>query len=60
MNGNMSSSYIKSSAIHQTFNRAVNIHASNYVTIENNVIYNIMYVEENIYLYIEEIIFNHV
>ncbi|CAF2963963.1 unnamed protein product [Rotaria sp. Silwood2] len=42
MNGNMSSSYIKSSAIHQTFNRAVNIHASHYVTVENNVIYNIM------------------
>ncbi|CAF0819146.1 unnamed protein product [Rotaria sp. Silwood1] len=42
MNGNMSSSYIKSSAIHQTFNRAVNIHASHYVTVENNVIFNIM------------------
>jgi len=42
MNGNMSSSYITSSAIHQTFNRAVNIHASNYVTVENNVLYNVM------------------
>ena len=50
MNGNLNSSYMKSSSIHQTFNRAVNIHASNYVTIENNVIYNIMYVstDENI------------
>jgi hypothetical protein len=44
MNGNMNSSYIKSSSIHQTFNRAVNIHASNYVTVENNVVYNVMYV----------------
>ncbi|CAF3664415.1 unnamed protein product [Rotaria sordida] len=42
MNGNMNLSYIKSSSIHQTFNRAINIHASHYVTIENNVIYNIM------------------
>jgi len=42
MNGNMSKSYIKSSSIHQTYNRAVNIHASHYVTVENNVIYNIM------------------
>ncbi|CAF3592631.1 unnamed protein product [Rotaria sordida] len=42
MNGNMSLSYIKSSSIHQTFNRAVNIHASHYLTVENNVIYNIM------------------
>jgi hypothetical protein len=42
MNGNMSLSYIKSSSIHQTFNRAVNIHASNYVSVVNNVIYNIM------------------
>ena len=42
MNGNMSLSYIKSSSIHQTFNRAVNIHATHYLTVENNVIYNIM------------------
>ncbi|CAF3637436.1 unnamed protein product [Rotaria sp. Silwood1] len=42
MNGNMSSSYIKSSSIHQTFNRAVNIHATHYLTVENNVIYNVM------------------
>ncbi len=44
MNGNMSSSYIRSSSIHYTFNRAVNIHASHYITVENNVIYDIMYV----------------
>jgi len=42
MNGNMNQSYIKSSSIHSTFNRAVNIHATNYLTVENNVIYNIM------------------
>ncbi len=44
MNGNMSSSYVKSSSIHQTFNRAINIHASNYLTVQDNVIYNVMYV----------------
>ncbi|CAF1130171.1 unnamed protein product [Rotaria sordida] len=42
MNGNMSLSYIKSSAIHQTFNRAVNIHTSHYFTVENNIIDDIM------------------
>ncbi|CAF4319171.1 unnamed protein product, partial [Adineta steineri] len=42
MNGNMSLSYIKSSSIHQTFNRAVNIHATNYLTVSNNVIYDVM------------------
>lgn len=42
MNGDMKSSYVKESSIHQSFNRAVNIHASNYVTVERNVIYNIM------------------
>ncbi|CAM4838655.1 unnamed protein product, partial [Rotaria magnacalcarata] len=42
MNGNMSLSYIKSSSVYQSYNRAINIHASNYVTVENNVIYNIM------------------
>lgn len=42
MNGDMPSSYVRECAIHQSFNRATNIHASNYVTIERNVIYNIM------------------
>ena len=42
MNGDMPSSYVKQSAIHQSFNRAVNVHATNYVTIDSNVIYNIM------------------
>ena len=41
MNGNMPSSYVKVCVIHESFNRATNIHASNYLTIEANVIYNI-------------------
>lgn len=44
MNGNMNLSYVKSCSIHQSFNRAINVHASHYVTIEKNVLYNIMYV----------------
>ena len=28
--------------MHESFNRATNIHASNYITIESNVVYNIM------------------
>lgn len=42
MNGDMSSSYVVECAIHESFNRATNIHASNYLTIESNFIYNIM------------------
>ena len=42
MNGDMPSSYVKECAIHESFNRATNIHASNYITIESNVIYHIM------------------
>jgi hypothetical protein len=42
MNGDMSGSYVKECTIHESFNRATNIHATNYVTIEANVIYNIM------------------
>lgn len=42
MNGDMKSSYVSECSIHESFNRATNIHASNYVTIERNVIYNIM------------------
>lgn len=42
MNGDMPSSYVSECAIHQSFNRATNIHASNYLLIERNVIYNIM------------------
>lgn len=42
MNGDMPSSYVSECAIHESFNRATNIHASNYLTIDRNVIYNIM------------------
>ena len=42
MNGDMPSSYVVECAIHESFNRATNIHASNYLTIESNFIYNIM------------------
>ncbi len=39
----MSESYVKSSSIHESYNRAIHIQATDYITIENNVIYNIMY-----------------
>ena len=42
MNGDMRSSYVKECSIRESFNRAVNIHASNNLTVERNVIYNIM------------------
>ncbi len=42
MNGDMQSSYVSECTIHQSFNRATNIHASNYLTIDRNVIYDIM------------------
>lgn len=37
----MPESYVKECAIHQSFNRAVNIHGTNYITVEGNVIYDI-------------------
>lgn len=40
--GDASQSYIKKCALHKTFNRAVNIHGSHNVTVEDNVIYNVM------------------
>ena len=42
LNGDMPSSYVRGCSIHQSFNRAVNIHATHYVTVEHNVVYNIM------------------
>lgn len=42
MNGDMPSSYVKECAIHKSFNRAVNVHGTNYVRIERNFIYDIM------------------
>ena len=41
-NGNSNSSFVKECAIHQSFNRAVNIRGSNNINIERNVIYDIM------------------
>jgi hypothetical protein len=42
LGGVMSSSYIKGCALHETFNRAVNIHGTYNALVENNVIYNVM------------------
>ena len=42
LNGNISGSYVRGCAIHHTFNRAVTIHAVNYLLVEKNVAYNIM------------------
>jgi hypothetical protein len=42
MIGDSPSSYVSECVIHQSFNRAVNIHASNYITVERTVIYDIM------------------
>jgi hypothetical protein len=42
LNGDMPSSFVSECSIHESFNRAVNIHGTNYVTVERNVIYNIM------------------
>ena len=38
----MSGSYVKSSAIHKSFNRAINLHATSNFEIRDNVAYNIM------------------
>ena len=42
LNYEMPQSYVKECVIHQSFNRAVNIHGTNYVTVERNFIYNIL------------------
>ncbi|OWF49746.1 Fibrocystin-L [Mizuhopecten yessoensis] len=42
LNGDMSKSYVRGTAIHDTFNRALNIHATNNLLVENNVVYNVM------------------
>ena len=42
LNNDMRSSYVKECAIHESFNRAVNIHKTNYVTVERNVIFDVM------------------
>ena len=42
LNGNMSGSYIRGCSIHQTFNRAINVHNTHNVLIEHNVIFDVM------------------
>ena len=48
----MSGSYVKDCSIHNSFNRAINIHDSHNILIENNVVYNTMgasiYLEDGI------------
>ena len=43
-NGDMSLSYIKSCSIHSSSNQAIHLTGTHGITIENNVIYQIMYV----------------
>ncbi|XP_068236296.1 fibrocystin-L-like [Palaemon carinicauda] len=40
--GNVNSSYVRGCAIHRTYNRAVTIHAADYLTVERNVAYDNM------------------
>lgn len=42
LNGNVSGSYVRGCGIHNTFNRAVTVHAVDYLLVEKNVAYNIM------------------
>ncbi|VDP87119.1 unnamed protein product [Echinostoma caproni] len=42
LNGIMRGTYVKGCAIHNTFNRAVNIHNTHEVLIENNVVHDVM------------------
>ena len=42
LSGNVNDSYVRGNAIHHTFNRAVTVHAVDYLLIEKNVAYNIL------------------
>ena len=42
MNGDMPSSYVNECAVHESFNQATNIQATNYLRITRNVVYDIM------------------
>ena len=42
LNGNVSGSYIRGCGIHHTFNRAVTIHAVDYLLVEKNVVFNVL------------------
>ena len=59
MIGNVHNSYVKGNSVHQSFNRAITLHGSNYLRVEENVIYNVKghnifiedAVERNNYIY---------
>ena len=42
LNGNVTGSYVRGCSIHHTFNRAVTLHAVDYLLVEKNVAYNIL------------------
>ena len=42
LNGNVSGSYVRGCAIHHTFNRAVTVHAVNYLLVERNVAFDVL------------------
>lgn len=42
LNGDNTGSYVRGCGIHETFNRAVNIHGSHNILVEDNVVYNVM------------------
>lgn len=42
LNGDNTGSYVRGCGIHETFNRAVNIHGSHNILVEKNVVYNVM------------------
>ena len=42
LNGNVSGSYVRGCGIHHTFNRAVTLHAVDYLLVEKNVAFNIL------------------
>ncbi|KAK7468036.1 hypothetical protein BaRGS_00036740, partial [Batillaria attramentaria] len=42
LNGDMSGSYVRGLGIHNSFNRAVNVHGTNNALVEHTVLYNIM------------------
>jgi hypothetical protein len=42
MIGNVHNSYVKGNSVHQSFNRAVTIHGSNFLRVEKNVVYDAM------------------
>ena len=42
INGDMNGSYVRGCGIHHTFNRAINIHHTDNILVENNVVYDVM------------------